>query len=73
MRNMARLESYISRLEARTRIWEGIALQDGSCVLLDLSFARQWLECGNSAWAWGCAQNARNLARQLGIMRAARA
>ncbi len=73
MKNLRRLALYIEKLDSRTRLWEGISHGDGSCVLLDLWFAKQWIERGDGGWAWGCAQNARSLARKLGIMRVARA
>lgn len=69
MHNIRLLQRYIERLRERTLMWARDTSGDPSCLLLDLSFANQWLECGNPDWAWGCVKNARSLARTLGIMR----
>ena len=73
MKDLRRIELYIKTLKERALEWEQLAGGNASCVFCDLWFAGEWLRIKDGAWAWGCVQNARNLARELGIMRTARA
>lgn len=71
--NEHRVRLYLNRLRSRAEAWTKTTGQDAPCVFEDLSFAEQWLEMQETIWAWGCVENARSLARTLGIMRIARA
>lgn len=71
--NEHRVRLYLERLRARAEVWMAHTGTHAPCLLEDISFAEQWLEMQETVWAWGCLQNARNLARSLGIMRVARA
>ena len=68
-----RVRLYLERLRSRAKAWMQNTGENAPCILEDLSFAEQWLDMRETVWAWGCVQNARNLARNLGIMRTARA
>ncbi|OGG73317.1 hypothetical protein A3A38_01340 [Candidatus Kaiserbacteria bacterium RIFCSPLOWO2_01_FULL_53_17] len=64
---------YIVALRKRVKKWadnEMQKLERGSCILLDLTFAEQWLDAEEIRWAWGCVENARKLAQELKIIRA---
>lgn len=65
------IRRYIDVLRERVKDWANnneARRSTSSCVLLDLWFASEWLDIGDYDWAWACVENARNYARELGIL-----